>query len=110
MTWQIAGVKKPLASVGRICDAGNVALFTSEGGFIIGKEKASKIMELASSCGEGKMEMKRENGVYNFTIKVPSKREEPQRRIMTGNRYAALAEWDRPDEEDFKDFRRQGEW
>ena len=25
LTWQIAGVKKPLASVGRICDAGNVA-------------------------------------------------------------------------------------
>ena len=32
MTWQIAGVKKPLASVGRICDAGNVAIFTDRGG------------------------------------------------------------------------------
>ena len=67
-------------------------------------------MELANNCGQGKMEMKRENGVYNFTIKVPSKTEEPQRRVITGNRYAALAEWDRPDEEDSKDFRRQGDW
>merc|ERR1711873_117261 len=28
MTWQVAEVKKPLASIGRICDAGNVAMFT----------------------------------------------------------------------------------
>ena len=30
ITWQIAGVKKPLASIGRICDAGKMAAFTEK--------------------------------------------------------------------------------
>ena len=40
MTWQIAEVKKPLASIGRICDAGNVAVLTEKGGYIVGKAGA----------------------------------------------------------------------
>ena len=35
MTWQIAEVKKPLASIGRMCDAGNVAVFTKSGGYVV---------------------------------------------------------------------------
>ena len=42
MTWQIAGVKKPLASIGRICDAGNVATFTDKGGVYHQQECGSK--------------------------------------------------------------------
>ena len=75
MTWQIAGVKKPLASIGRICDAGNVAVFTDKGGYIIGKAGAKQIIEAANNCGEGKMAMHRENGVYNFRIRIPAKKE-----------------------------------
>ena len=35
ITWQVADVKKPLASIGRLCDAGNVAVFTKEGGYVV---------------------------------------------------------------------------
>ena len=31
MTWQVAEVKRPLASIGRMCDAGNAAIFTKKG-------------------------------------------------------------------------------
>ena len=102
MTWQIAGVKKPLASIGRICDAGNVAVFTDKGGYIIGKSGAKSIIEAANNCGDGKMAMQRENGVYNFKIRIPVKKE-----CDLYNRYAALAEWDNPED---KGFHRHGEW
>ena len=41
MTWQIAEVKRPLASIGKICDAGNTAIFTNKGGVhnLVGKSK-----------------------------------------------------------------------
>ena len=42
MTWQIAEVKKPLASIGRMCDAGNVAVFTKSGGYVVPQEILSK--------------------------------------------------------------------
>merc|ERR1711940_500623 len=35
MTWQIADIKRPLASIGRMCDAGNTAIFTRLGGYIV---------------------------------------------------------------------------
>ena len=43
MTWQVAEVKKPLASIGRICDAGNVAVFAKEGGYIVGRKTAETL-------------------------------------------------------------------
>ena len=102
MTWQIAEVKKPLASIGRICDAGNVAVFTDKGGYIVGKSGARRIIEAVSRSGEDKLKMQRENGVYNFKIQIPVKKS-----YDLNNRYAALAE--RNDAED-EDFRRQGDW
>ena len=109
MTWQIAGVKKPLASVGRVCDAGNVAIFTDKGGYIIGGKNAKEIMEMAHKCRENKLEMHRENGVYNFKVKVPAAKMETGK-ANWGNRFAALAdfeEWDKCEESD-KHFQRQG--
>ena len=53
MTWQIAGVKKPLAGVGRMCDAGNVALSTDKGGYIIGGQKAKEIVAEAQAKCQG---------------------------------------------------------
>ena len=105
MTWQIAEVKKPLASIGRICDAGNVAVFTDKGGYIIGKSGAKQIIEAANNCGEGKLAMQRENGVYNFKIKIPVKRG-----VDLHNRYAALAEWANDMDGEAKDFHRLGDW
>ena len=48
--------------------------------------------------------MKRENGVYNFSIKVPEEelRNREERMHMRGNIYAALVE------NDEEDFQRQG--
>ena len=105
MTWQIAGVKKPLASVGRICDAGNVAIFTNTGEYIICKRDIDDVLRDIERKGQKTLKMKRENGVYNFNIRVPTEeirnREEPV--PMKGNRYAVLIE---DDEEE--NFQRQG--
>ena len=50
------------------------------------------------------LKMKRENGVYNFSIRVPVEevRSREERGHMKGNRYAALIE------DDEEDFQRQG--
>ena len=44
MTWQVADVKKPLASVGRMCDAGNVAVFTKTGGYVVLGEHMKEVI------------------------------------------------------------------
>ena len=44
MTWQIADVKKPLASIGRMCDAGNVAVFTKGGGYVVPQKMLDKTL------------------------------------------------------------------
>ena len=58
------------------------------------------------------MRMRRENGVYNFTIRVPIKKtseEDPNKRTQLRNRYAMLAEFDEHDDyEGSKGFHRQG--
>ena len=101
MTWQIAGVKKPLASIGRICDAGNVAIFTCKGGFIMGGKGAKEILEVTRRSSDHKMEVHRENGVYNFKIKVPAHKEHGGGMELR-NRYAMLSEF--ADEENSKGF------
>ena len=83
MTWQIAGVKKPLASVGRMCDAGNLAIFADKGGYIICRDGAKDVMSMLESKKKGVLRMRRENGVYNFSIRVPATRE--KRGIQTGS-------------------------
>ena len=42
MAWQVVDVKKPLASIGRMCGAGNVAIFIDEGGYIVAKKTGLK--------------------------------------------------------------------
>ena len=95
MTWQITDVKKPLASTGRVCDAGNVAVFTNKGGYIIGRGGAKDIMEVVDKRKSEAMEMRRENGVYNFSIRIPCGEDNTEmgtRGVPVRNRYAALAE------------------
>ena len=60
-------------------------------------------MEVANKCGDGKMAMHRENGVYHFKLRIPTKRD-----WGLSNRYAALAEWDNNEDDEDKDFHRQG--
>ena len=101
MTWQIAGVKKPLASIGRICDAGNVAVFTDKGGYIIGKSGAAGILHAVEKHRGSKMRMDRENGVYNFKVRVPRREVSG---VDTRNQYSVLSE----ENEDKGHFGRQG--
>ena len=42
MTFQVAGVKGPLASVKRICQAGNLVIFDDKGGVIVNTETRNK--------------------------------------------------------------------
>ena len=90
MTWQVADVKKPLASVGRMCDAGNVAVFTKDGGYVVPGESVGDVLRLLEGMDKSTLRMKRESGVYNFNLWVPK----PPTGILGGNRFEALQELD----------------
>ena len=101
MTWQVAEVKKPLASVGSMCDAGNVAVFTKDGGCVVPQESVKEVINMLERKEQSTLRMKRDNGVYNFNLWVPT----PPRDVLKGNKYQALQE---PEEEELSDFQRQG--
>ena len=103
MTWQVAEVKKPLASVGRMCDAGNVAVFTKEGGYVVPGEYMKEVMGRLEKMDKSTLRMSRENGVYNFNLWIPK----PPKGVMVKNRFEALQDLD--EEEDPSDFVRPGE-
>ena len=44
IAWQVPDVQRPLASVGRMCEVGNVVLFTDKGGFIADKGMAERLI------------------------------------------------------------------
>ena len=88
MTWQIAEVKKPLASIGRMCDAGNVAIFTKDGGYVVPKKVIEKTLASLDKMRSQSLRMKREGGVYNFNIWIPR----PPVSSMSSNRFAPLQE------------------
>ena len=87
MTWQVADVKKPLASIGRMCDAGNVAVFTDQGGYIVSKEDFSEELKALHRKPGDKLKMKRDKGVYSFSVWV----EKPKEHAKLENRFAALS-------------------
>ena len=101
MTWQVADVKKPLASVGRICDAGNLAVFTRDGGYVVPEEHAEGMISRLEKMDRSTLRMRRENGTYNFNLWVPA----PPKDVLAGNRFQELQE---VDEEEEPDFQRQG--
>ena len=98
MTWQVAGVKRPLASIGRMCDAGNAAVFTKAGGYVVPEEMLSKTLE-ALNKAKG-LKMKREGGIYNFKLWIPR----PPVNTRSDNRFTPLQEV----EEEEMDFRWPG--
>ena len=64
MTFQMADINKPLASVRRMCEAGNRVVFDEEGSYIENKKTGRKTG------------MQKERGVYVLTVKVPKAMEE----------------------------------
>ena len=60
MTIQVAQVNKVLASVGRMCEAGNRVVFDDEEGSYIMNKKTRKITKLV-----------KRNGIYKFNIMIP---------------------------------------
>ena len=93
MTIQVAQVNKVLASVGRMCEAGNRVVFDDEEGSYIMNKRTKKITRL-----------EKKNGVYKFNIMIPkelssvetSSSSGSDRRneatIHTRNRFEALSE------------------
>merc|ERR1711940_184406 len=69
MTWQVADIKRPLASVGRICDAGNTAIFTRLGGYIVPEGTVQSLINQIENNGK-MLKMHRENGMYHFDLWV----------------------------------------
>ena len=56
---QVTGVKRPLMSVSRICDGGNIVFFNSDGGYI-------------ESVGSGeRIHFRRDSNVYRLRVDVP---------------------------------------
>ena len=88
MTWQVAEVKRPLASIGRMCDAGNAAIFTKKGGYVVPEEVLNKTLEVLDGAKGKTLRMEREGGVYNFKLWIPR----PPVNNTSSNRFAPLQE------------------
>ena len=91
MTRQIAEVKRPLASMGKICDAGNTAIFTDKGGFIVPAGGQKGFIGRLEATDQPVLRMNREQGVYSFDMWV-HRAEGPVATVSTHNRYDALDE------------------
>ena len=79
MTMQVADVNKVLASVKRICDAGNQVIFDRHGGKIINNTTGKTT------------HLEEKNGTYVFNMWLP-RASEKRNGIEHVNRFAALAE------------------
>ena len=101
MTRQVAEVKKPLASVGRMCDAGNVAVFTKDGGYVVPNEHMEEVIGMLERMDHSTLRMKRENG----DVQLQPLGADPPKEVLGSNRFQELQELD---EEDVSDFQRRG--
>ena len=75
-----------MASIGRICDAGNAAVFTKTGGYVVPERMLSKTIEALHKAQS--LKMKREGGIYNFKMWIPR----PPVNIKNNNRFTPLQE------------------
>ena len=87
MTMQVADVNKVLASVKRICEAGNTVTFDSNGG-VIWNRATGKTTRLEEK-----------GGTYSFNMWLP--RAQAKKGVETVNRFAALAEEEEDNNMDF---------
>ena len=63
MTFQVAEVSRPLASVGDMCDKGNIVVFGAKGGYVLGLD------------GQSKVRFERNRGVYELDLWVKNEEE-----------------------------------
>ena len=90
---QVAPIKKVLTSVSKACDAGNVAIFTKDGGCIVKHKDVQELVDKASVLKD-KVQLKRERGVYTFDmfIRKAATSGSEVNAISTHNSFAALDE------------------
>ena len=84
-----------------MCDAGNVALFTKDGGYVVPDEYMEEVIGTLDRLDRSALKMKRENGVYNFNLWVPK----PPADVRTKNRFSELQDLE---EEEVSGFARPG--
>ena len=75
--------QEPLASIGRMCDAGNVAIFTKHGGYIVPQSSIQGTIDSIEKSKRPTVRMRRDNGVYNFTMRVPRGADKVQPAVAT---------------------------
>ena len=109
MTWQVAEVKKPLASIGRTCDAGNTAVFTKEGGCIVGRRMAETFIGQSQKSRQPKMQTKRESGVYQSKLYVEKGKRDSERSQFDRDVNVILESYSRHLKEYDNDFPRLGD-
>ena len=85
-----------------MCDAGNVAVFTKDGGHVVPNEHMEEVIGMLERMDHSTLKMKRQNGVRNFNLWVPTP---PPKEVSGSNRLQELQELD---EEDVSDFQRRG--
>ena len=67
MAWQVADIQRPLASIGRMCDAGNTAIFTKNGGYIVPEATVMEMINQIEMREERVLRMERETGCITLT-------------------------------------------
>ena len=77
-----------------MCDAGNVAVFTKDGGYVVPQKMLSRTITTLDKIKDRSIRMKREGGVYNFRLWIPG----PPEDRTNSNRYAPLQEADEEDQ------------
>ena len=86
-------MNKVLTSIGKACDAGNVALFTKDGGYIFKEKDVSDMVKKMNNLKD-KVQMIREKGVYTYELFMRKKKADDlqavSQTVSTHNRYDAL--------------------
>ena len=113
MTMQVADVQKALAPTAKVCDAGNMQVFTKSGGWIIGNNESKHVLAAIDKAVR-KLEMKRTGDVYTYDIYVKkSEQDKANERNANANRYHALGSVEEGEEvqnsERAQDFTRLGD-
>ena len=75
-----------------MCDAGNAAIFTKKGGYVVPEEVLSRTLEVLDKTKGKSLRMERKGGVYNFNLWIPrppvdtsSNRFAPLQEVSDGN-------------------------
>ena len=109
ITWQVAVAKKPSAFIGRISDAGNVVVFTEEGGYTVGREIVETFMGRLQKSRGLKVQMKREDEAYQSELYVEKGKRDSERSQLDRDVDEILESYSRHLKEYNNDFPRLGD-